>query len=86
MHHKAQEDSSRRLVWVEGQNVAGWGCSECVWVFHPIGWPHGGTLDEMKRSIRDEFLDPTNGLPADAAARLRTKLNLPAPPAASARK
>jgi hypothetical protein len=43
-------------------------------------------LDEMKRTIRDEFLDPTNGLPADAAARLRTKLNLPPAGAARAQK
>jgi hypothetical protein len=43
-------------------------------------------LDEMKRGIRDELLNPTNGLPVDAAARLRTKLNLPPPGAARAEK
>jgi hypothetical protein len=34
-------------------------------------------LEEMKRTIRDQFLDPKTGLPPEAAARLRTKLNLP---------
>jgi len=42
------------------------------------------SLDDLKRTVRDEMLDPTNGLPADAAARLRTKLGLPAPRAAAA--
>ena len=34
---------------------------------------------EIYRRIRDSLLDPSTGLPPEYAARLRTKLNLPAP-------
>lgn len=36
-------------------------------------------LEETYARVRDEMLDPANGLPAVYAARLRTKLGLPAP-------
>jgi hypothetical protein len=53
MLHKGQESSPRRLVWVEGQSVTGWGCSECAWVFNlPAGLPTGKSLDEVKRNFR----------------------------------
>ena len=52
MHHKAQVNSFRELVWVEGQNLAGWGCSECAWVFHPVEWPANRTLDEVTRHFQ----------------------------------
>jgi hypothetical protein len=52
MLHKGSESSSRRLVWVEGQSVEGWGCSECAWVFNPSGPAIGKTLDEMKRNFQ----------------------------------
>ena len=59
MHHKGQEDSSRKLVWVEGQKVAGWGCSNCAWVFHPSDFPSGKSLDELtahaQRQLDNEF-------------------------------
>jgi hypothetical protein len=52
MLHKGQESSSRTLVWVEGQNVAGWGCSECAWLFSlPACLPTGKSLDEVKRNF-----------------------------------
>jgi hypothetical protein len=38
----------RKLVWIEEQLFAGWGCSECAWVFNPTGAPSGKSLDEMK--------------------------------------
>jgi hypothetical protein len=47
-----QESSSRELVWNEGQNVEGWGCCECAWVFNPSGPPAGESLDEMKRTFK----------------------------------
>jgi rubredoxin len=51
-----QENSSRELVWIEGQNVEGWGCSECSWVFNPSGPPAAGeSLDEMKRTFRTQL-------------------------------
>ena len=52
MRHKGQESSSRKLVWVEGQNFEGWGCSECAWVFNPSNPPIGKSLDEMTRFFR----------------------------------
>jgi hypothetical protein len=34
-------------------------------------------LPEIARAVRSELLNPTNGLPAQAQAILRTKLNIP---------
>jgi hypothetical protein len=39
----------RKLVWIESQNVQGFGCSECNWVFKPSGEVAGESLDDMKR-------------------------------------
>jgi hypothetical protein len=39
----------RKLVWLENQNLQGFDCSECNWVFKPSGIPVGETLEEMKR-------------------------------------
>jgi hypothetical protein len=55
MHHKGHESSSRKLVWVEGQNVAGWGCSECAWVFSPSGTDK--PLDEAIRNAQEQLVD-----------------------------
>lgn len=38
----------RKLVWVESQNFQGWACSECAWVFDPLGPLVGESIDEMK--------------------------------------
>jgi hypothetical protein len=40
----------RKLVWIEEQRFQGWGCSECAWVFNPLGAPTGKSLDEMKEN------------------------------------
>ena len=53
MLHK--ENSSRELVWIEGQNVEGWGCSECAWVFNPSGPRADESLDEMKRTFKTQL-------------------------------
>lgn len=54
MHHKGQgkssgsSDSSRELVWVERANAAGWGCSDCAWVFAPsTSIPKTESLQEL---------------------------------------
>ena len=39
---------SRKLVWAESQNFQGWACSECGWVFNPLGPLVGESIDEMK--------------------------------------
>src|SRR4029077_6575192 len=39
----------RKLVWMENQNLRGFGCSECNWIFNPSGAPVGESLDEMKQ-------------------------------------
>jgi hypothetical protein len=41
----------RELVWIQENGFAGWGCSECAWVFRPSGPPVGKSLDEMKRKF-----------------------------------
>jgi hypothetical protein len=59
MHHKDQESSSRKLVWVENLKIAGWGCSECAWLFQPPQVPIGRSLDEwtayLQRQLEEEF-------------------------------
>jgi rubredoxin len=59
MHHKGPESSSRRVVWVEAQNVAGWGCSECAWVFSAAGPFADESFEELKqrfqRQLTEEF-------------------------------
>jgi hypothetical protein len=37
------------------------------------------SIEDMYRRILGELLDPNTGLPSGYTARLRTKLNLPAP-------
>ena len=44
----------RKLVWVEGQNLQGFGCSQCDWVFKPSGAPLDKSLDEMKQKYEDQ--------------------------------
>jgi hypothetical protein len=39
----------RKLIWIEHQNLEGFGCSECHWVFNPCGALVGESLDEMKQ-------------------------------------
>jgi hypothetical protein len=39
----------RELIWIDDHGFRGWGCSQCAWVFHPLGSPTGSTLDEMKQ-------------------------------------
>jgi hypothetical protein len=44
----------RRLVWIESQKFAGFGCSECQWVFKSTGALVGITLNQMKREYEAE--------------------------------
>jgi hypothetical protein len=48
---KGQNISSRQLVWIEGEGFAGWGCSECDWIFDLPDAPTGKSLDEVKRNL-----------------------------------
>jgi hypothetical protein len=42
---------SRVLVWIKQQRFAGWGCSECVWIFNPSTGSAGKSFDEMVRDF-----------------------------------
>ena len=42
---------SRELVWIKQQRFAGWGCSECAWVFNPPGALAGKTFDELMQNF-----------------------------------
>ena len=59
MEYGAKESSFRKLVWVEGQNVGGWGCSNCAWVFRPAILPIRNSLQELtanaQRQLDNEF-------------------------------
>jgi hypothetical protein len=60
--HKDQENS-RKLVWIEAQNVAGWGCSNCTWVFHSANLPIPNSFRELtshaQRQLDNEFASHT---------------------------
>ena len=51
MLHKGKPNTSRKLVWVEGQTFEGWGCSECAWLFDFSGSLSDKSLDEMKANF-----------------------------------
>jgi hypothetical protein len=42
------EAKHRKLVWIQKHNFQGWACSECTWVFNPLGPLVGESIDEMK--------------------------------------
>jgi hypothetical protein len=44
----AIESTRRKLVWVTRQRFEGWACSECAWIFSPLGPLVGGSIDDMK--------------------------------------
>jgi hypothetical protein len=43
-----------KLVWIETQSFAGFGCSDCQWVYKTTGAPVGRSLDQMKKSYKAE--------------------------------
>jgi hypothetical protein len=55
MLHESEENSSRKLVRVEGQSFVGWGCSKCGWMFKPSGPPIGQSLDAMTRNYQGQL-------------------------------
>jgi len=44
----------RKLVWREERGVWVSCCSECAWVFHPSGFPIGGTIEEMIQNYEQQ--------------------------------
>ena len=42
------EPMHRKLVWIEEQHFGGWSCSECEWLFRPLGPLIGESIDDMK--------------------------------------
>jgi len=46
----------RKLVWIAEPHFRGWGCSECAWVFSPVGPPVGESIDEMKANYERKRL------------------------------
>ena len=44
----------RKLVSIEELRFWGWGCSECEWVFRPLGPLVGEPLDDMKRHYEEQ--------------------------------
>jgi hypothetical protein len=55
MPRKGKQSTSRKLVWVEGQTFAGWGCDECAWLFNFSGPLSAKSLDEMKRTFQAQL-------------------------------
>ena len=60
----------RHMVWIETARAQGWGCSQCNWIFHPVGPPRGNCLDEMMRNYE---------LQRDTECALHTCVEYPRP-------
>ena len=66
----------RKLVWIENKNFQGFGCSECNWVFEPVGELGGKSLDEMKQKYeagRDKEFAAHDCVRHPGAARPKTE-------------
>jgi hypothetical protein len=50
----AMEATRRKLTWIEEKHFWGWGCSECAWLFRPLGPLVGQSIDEMKRKYGEQ--------------------------------
>jgi len=50
-------DILRNMKWIEERTFEGWGCSKCIWVFHPFGLPIGESLDQMKRNFQIQLAE-----------------------------
>jgi hypothetical protein len=44
----AMEPTRRKLTWIEEKHFWGWGCSECAWLFRPLGPLVGQSIGDMK--------------------------------------
>ena len=63
-----QDSSSRKTVWIKEENVMGWGCSECAWVFNPSGPPIGKTLDQMTRNFHAQLSEEFASMTVESAS------------------
>ncbi|HEV3220999.1 MAG TPA: hypothetical protein VGZ48_14620 [Candidatus Acidoferrales bacterium] len=45
---------NREMIWVEKDRFHGWGCSQCAWLFNPVGLPTGRSLNEMIRNYEEQ--------------------------------
>src|SRR5512135_990515 len=43
----------RKLTWIEKPGLAGWGCSECAWLFQAPSVPAGESSEEALRMIEE---------------------------------
>jgi len=41
----------RKLIWIGKAGGAGWGCSQCAWVFQVPSVPAGKSLDEILQTL-----------------------------------
>jgi hypothetical protein len=64
MHHicgfetgKFGSDPLRSMIWIKTHTFEGWGCSKCIWVFHPSGFPVGKSLEQMKQNFQIQLAD-----------------------------
>lgn len=44
----------RKLIWMGEPHFLGWGCSECAWVFNPLGPPSGESIEDMKQNYEQQ--------------------------------
>jgi hypothetical protein len=47
----------RKLIWIGKAGGAGWGCSQCAWVFQVPSVPAGKSLDEILQTLELQMND-----------------------------
>ena len=45
---RARSAMHRNMIWIEDQSFQGWACSECAWVFKPLGPLVDESIEAMK--------------------------------------
>ena len=48
------EPIRRKLVWAERPSFQGWACTECAWMFDPVGPVVGQSIEEMKTHYEEQ--------------------------------
>lgn len=45
---RAMSAMRRNMIWIEDRHFQGWACSECAWVFKPLGPLVDESIEAMK--------------------------------------
>lgn len=75
--HKGNQSASRKIGMVYGHSLAGWGCSECAWLFNFSGPLSSKSLEEMKRNFQVQLSKEFTSMLAPSTAALKAEKLFP---------